>query len=378
MRNLNFAVLHRSIGLELQALYSSWHLQRCICLSLLLSAVMRHKTVNLSDLSEDLQPRVKPNSSYSRLQRFFRQVRFPRVHLARWILQQVYEAEHGIHFCLDRTNWYFGSKPVNILMLSIDFRGSALPFLWLMIPHGGCSSTEMRIKLLKQALRIVRQLYPSEKPSVLADREFVDTDWLAFLKANEVRFGIRLKTTNSVTNKKGKPNSVKKLFQGLPRGRFESTGKRRVLGIYCYVSAFKGFDGGIYAIAHFEKLDYPQQAFTLYSKRWKVETLFQNLKSRGFHFEDTHFTKPARISKLIAVLALACLWALKAGWTTGDDANRLKTKKHGRLAVSLFTQGRKFIVNKLCDFRDTWNLFQILITPFQNQPQIKSLQRLLT
>ena len=89
MRNLNFAALHRSIGLELQALYSSWHLQRCICLSLLLSAVMRHKTVNLSDLSEDLQPRVKPNSNYSRLQRFFRQVRFPRVHLARWILQQV-------------------------------------------------------------------------------------------------------------------------------------------------------------------------------------------------------------------------------------------------------------------------------------------------
>ena len=115
--------------------------------------------------------------------------------------------------------------------------------------------TEMRIKLLKQALRIVRQLYPSEKPSVLADREFVDTDWLAFLKANEVRFGIRLKTTNSVTNKKGKPNSVKKLFQGLPRGRFESTGKRRVLGIYCYVSAFKGVDGAIYAIAHFQKLD---------------------------------------------------------------------------------------------------------------------------
>ena len=75
--------------------------------------------------------------------------------------------------------------------------------------------------------RIPIPLYGSgirQKSLRMADREVVDSDWLAFLKANKVRFGIRLKTTTSVTNKKGKPDSVKKLFQGFPRGCFESIG----------------------------------------------------------------------------------------------------------------------------------------------------------
>ena len=378
MNSSSFHALHRSLGLELQALFYSWHLERCICLSLLLSALMRRKTVNLSDLSEDLQPGVAPLSSYSRLQRFFRQVRIPIVRQARWILQQVYEAGHGIHFCLDRTNWYFGKHPINILMLSIDFRGSAVPFLWLMIPHGGSSCSAKRTKLLRHALRVVRHRHASETPSLLADREFVDTQWFAFLREQGIRFGIRLKTTTSVTNKLGKKSSVKKLFQGLPRGSVESSGLRRVLGTSCYVSGFKDLDGKIYAIAHFEKIDHPEQAFELYGRRWRVETLFQNLKSRGFHFEDTHLTKPARISKLMAVLALACLWALKAGWVTGKDQTRLKTKKHGRLAVSLFTRGRKFIVNKLYDLQAVSNLFKILVTPIQDRATIRQIQLLLT
>ena len=79
-----------------------------------------------------------------------------------------------------------------------------------------------------------------------------------------------------------------------------------------------------------------------------------------------------------AVLALACLWALKAGWVTGKDQTRLKTQKHGRLAVSLFTRGRKFIVNKLYDLQAVSNLFKILTTPIQNRATIKQIQLLLT
>jgi len=46
-----------------------------------------------------------------------------------------------------------------------------------------------------------------------------------------------------------------------------------------------------------------------YAKRWEIETLFGCLKTRGYNFEDTHLTKPERIDKLLAILAIAFAWA---------------------------------------------------------------------
>ncbi len=42
----------------------------------------------------------------------------------------------------------------------------------------------------------------------------------------------------------------------------------------------------------------------LYSKRWHTECLFANLKSKGFNFEDTHFTAKDRIGNLTKLIAL--------------------------------------------------------------------------
>ncbi len=50
-------------------------------------------------------------------------------------------------------------------------------------------------------------------------------------------------------------------------------------------------------------------ALKLYRWRWGIETLFGCLKSRGFKLEDTHMTDPAKLEKLIFVLAIAFCWA---------------------------------------------------------------------
>ncbi len=56
-----------------------------------------------------------------------------------------------------------------------------------------------------------------------------------------------------------------------------------------------------------------KQAISIYLRRWEVECLFQALKGRGFRFEETHKTKPERIEKMVAVLAIALVWAYKIG-----------------------------------------------------------------
>ena len=80
-----------------------------------------------------------------------------------------------------------------------------------------------------------------------------------------------------------------------------------------------------------------------YKKRWGIETLFGALKSRGFNLEDTHLKEPERISRLLALLALAFTWAFVVGqWQAA--VKELKLKKHGYPPKSIFRLG----LNMLC------------------------------
>lgn len=46
----------------------------------------------------------------------------------------------------------------------------------------------------------------------------------------------------------------------------------------------------------------PEQEYRL---RWGIETLFGTLKSRGFNLEDTRLQDTERVSRLLALLAIA-------------------------------------------------------------------------
>ncbi|WP_439638007.1 DUF433 domain-containing protein [Spirulina sp.] len=60
---------------------------------------------------------------------------------------------------------------------------------------------------------------------------------------------------------------------------------------------------------------------------------------KRINLESTHFTDRARLSKLLALLALAFVWAMKASlWRHTHQPIRL-IKSHGRSARSLFRYG---------------------------------------
>jgi hypothetical protein len=51
---------------------------------------------------------------------------------------------------LDRTNWKFGSKDINILMLGVSHKNVAFLLMFKMLAKRGDSDTEERIALIKQ------------------------------------------------------------------------------------------------------------------------------------------------------------------------------------------------------------------------------------
>ena len=88
--------------------------------------------------------------------------------------------------------------------------------------------------------------------------------------------------------------------------------------------------------------------------------MFGILKSRGFRFEETHLTDGERINKLLALLALATVWAFKVGeWLHQQEP--LKIKKHGRLAKSIFRYGLDHLRSIVFDIQLKMDDFQMTL-----------------
>jgi hypothetical protein len=80
---------------------------------------------------------------------------------------------------------------------------------------------------------------------------------------------------------------------------------------------------------------------------WEIEHLFQCLKSRCFHLEETRLTRYFRIKKVMALLAPAFCRAHKTGEWKHQAVKPLKTKKHGGPEQSLFHYGLDYLTNSL-------------------------------
>ncbi len=53
----------------------------------------------------------------------------------------------------------------------------------------------------------------------------------------------------------------------------------------------------------------PTKALDLHRKRWAIECLFANAKTRGFNIEDTHMNDPGKLSTVLSIVAMA--WAYR-------------------------------------------------------------------
>jgi hypothetical protein len=55
---------------------------------------------------------------------------------------------------LHRTNWKVGVVNLNILMLSIVYRGGGVPVVWIVLPKAGNSDTTERITVMEIFLTV--------------------------------------------------------------------------------------------------------------------------------------------------------------------------------------------------------------------------------
>ena len=231
---------------------------------------------------------------------------------------------------MDRTNWKWGQHDLNILMLSMVYKGIAWPVVWSLLPTQGNSHTDARIVLLQ---RFINRFGKARIAGLFGDREFIGGDWFAWLKKEGIPFCIRIKKNTLATNSRGQAVDVETLFRELAPGQQRILSDARLVWQQAvYLAALRLGDGKLLIVANDSLLADP---IGLYGKRWEIETLFGCLKSKGFRLEETRLLEPARLNKLLVVLTIAFCWMHQIGeWHHEQTA--IPIKKHGRKAISWF------------------------------------------
>ena len=154
-----------------------------ICL--FISALCKVQTVCLSKFAIVFDTQANSNSSQRRIQRFIAGYPLDSNSIAKMIFS-ILPHNPPYQLSIDRSNWKFGEADINIFMLGIIYEGVAYPLLFSTLPKRGNSNTKERIELIERYI----SLFGIETiDAILADREFVGEDWVAYLnKKNTLLF----------------------------------------------------------------------------------------------------------------------------------------------------------------------------------------------
>ena len=234
---------------------------------------------------------------------------------------------------LDRTTL---SNHLNILTVSIAYRGRSLPLAWKVLRKQG----QMQRCHLEAALRFVKRWAP-ENPHiwVVGDREFQDVAFQDFIE-NELGWHYVQRSTNNLWlyPEQGEPFQPKQL--GL------RPGQRRV---FANVHVTRQQSGPVHFLAYWRRgedepwyllSDQPINRATIriYAQRFWVEPTYRDFKSYGWNIEASRIRNPQRFSRLLLGSALAYVWLLqlashviKRGWRRLVDRTARRTLSYFRI-----------------------------------------------
>ena len=318
------------------------NLARIKFFGLFICALCKLQTVCFEKLATAFETNAKAGSSLRRIQRFMANYTLDTDLIARLVFKLL---PHCPPYCLamDRTNWKFGETNINVLTLAITYQGVAFPLLMAMLDKRGNSDTQERIRIINRYIKLFGR---ETIKCLVADREFIGGDWIAYLNFRKIRYYIRIKENFIIDNpRNGKHIKASIMFADLTCGQCRSNQRiYRVNGQLCYLSASKVKDkNGKPELQIIISFDQPHYAQDFYKERWQIETCFKGLKSSGFNIENTHLTDLERIEKLFTVVMLAFVWAYRVGVYVNDNIKPIRVLNNGRRAKSLLKYGLDFI-----------------------------------
>jgi hypothetical protein len=310
-------------------------------ISQFVAALVQVRSSNLVKIANAIETEAESESVYRQIQRFLKNENELVIDYLKLL-----KLDGKLKVVLDRTEWKFGARWVNILCLSVVYKQVAIPLFCEVLNQKGNASAEQHVGIIK---RFVARFGRERILRLYADREFGSRELFSYLDEEQIDFHIRLKASHLAAGR-----SFKRIWRhAAERVKLKGKIKVTVFGVEVYVSCVKYKKAGKTEYLIVASRERNKDTIEEYRVRWRIETMFGCLKSRGFNFEETHLTMPAKIAKLLMLLGLGLCLAMLMGELQVEKLKRkkLKLKKNKRYAKSLFRIGLDALQNALFNRR---------------------------
>jgi len=320
---------------------------------LLINIIIQSRTVCLYKCRDKIpammnqKDQIKPGSNYMLLIRFFKIKRIEEfIEGVCQLLISIAQVEQN-YLIIDRTNWKIGVKNVNLLTIGGLWQNAFLPLQWLQLDKRGNSNVEDRKKLLDKIIGLFEWAGKTVKGLILlADREFIGTQWLEYLLSKEISFVIRLRENmyGELATITGKKNFAQVLMQIRLRRRIYAVPMSLQGHLYTFVIMVNPKKGRSEEpfLFFISDLKDAKAIANHYLKRWKIECCFKHLKKNGFNIEDINLKADDKIQLMMGILACTYLMAIMEGIIKqADSPVKMKVYKKGNSypLISLFRRG---------------------------------------
>lgn len=249
----------------------------------------------------------------------------------------------SVRLILDPTDL---TADLTIVQITLAYRGRALPLAWL--------TTYIKPGTVKEAICLLfaelkQWLPPEARVYLIGDREFHGQDMLTLIQEQ-----------GWIPVVRSKGNLRVELADGTRCRLADLTPRRGQRAFYQRVW-LTGWGWGPYSLSvanaaepkRGQKAEDPwyivstepatPHILTLYAVRMWADEMFRDLKSQGFHLEQTRLNHPERIDRLMLVIALAYWWVLGRGIWVDRMQLRRRVDRCRHPKCSLFTLGLRWI-----------------------------------
>ncbi len=262
--------------------------------------------------------------------------------LVLWAIQHWQKPGQALHLALDTTVLW---NRFCVVMLSVVCHGRAIPLLWQTLEHPSASvSAAVVIALLQRADRLLSGF---STITVLADRGFPSAELLRwFEEQSRWRYVMRLRSDTWIHGTAA-PMGCEVRRLRLPRGhcqRFRGVqlwgdGSQRanlVLARPVGIAAAEPW----YLVSN---LDPSLDLVWAYGQRFCCEQLFRDQKSGIFQLERSRLRDPARIDRLLLVVAIAVLVSSLQGYAVSLAGQRRRVDPHWKRGLSFARIGLRWL-----------------------------------
>lgn len=225
------------------------------------------------------------------------------------------------------------------LMLSVLYRGRALPVTWIVAKGAkGHFAEQVHLDLIQHLLPL---LPAHAKVVLLGDGEFDGLQFQQLVAAQGWSYVCR--TASNLPIREGAERlilsdlaSPGQLVSLVADGFTNQDYGPLTVIVWWAKEAAKP----LYLVTN---LELAEEACQWYRKRFHIETFFSDQKSRGFHIDKSHIANPERLSRLLIAACLAYLWVVYLGTLAHVEGWLAIIHRTERCDLSLFQLGLRLL-----------------------------------